>query len=94
MKKRANIFVSGRVQGVFFRDYTRKWASSLSLTGWVRNLNDGRVEVMVEGEKERIEELIERLREGSPMAEVKDVETEWQEFKGEFSDFRITWAGL
>jgi len=51
MKGRAHIFVSGWVQGVFFRDQTQKWAVSLQITGWVRNLKDGRVEVIAEGEK-------------------------------------------
>ncbi|MBW1933376.1 MAG: acylphosphatase, partial [Deltaproteobacteria bacterium] len=51
MEARAHIFVSGRVQGVFFRDHTQRWASSLHLRGWVRNLRDGRVEVLVEGNK-------------------------------------------
>ncbi|MFQ6108200.1 MAG: acylphosphatase [Candidatus Aminicenantales bacterium] len=92
MDARAHIFVSGRVQGVFFRDHTRRWASSLRLTGWVRNLWDGRVEVLVEGKKERIESLISRLREGPPMAYVEKVEVNWEEYKDEFNDFRITWA--
>lgn len=92
MDARAHIFVSGRVQGVFFRDHTRRWASSFRLTGWVRNLWDGRVEVLVEGKKERIESLISRLREGPPMAHVEKVEVNWEEYKDEFNDFRITWA--
>jgi acylphosphatase len=91
MKARVHIFVSGRVQGVFFRDHTRRWASSLGLSGWVRNLVDGRVEVMAEGEKEKIEDLIGKLREGTPQSWVEDVETEWTEHKGEFSGFNITW---
>ena len=92
MKARADIFVSGLVQGVFFRDNTRRWASTLQLTGWVRNLLDGRVEVLVEGEKQRIERLISLLKEGPPMAQVESVEVSWEEYKGEFTDFRITWA--
>jgi acylphosphatase len=91
MEKRAHIFVSGRVQGVFFRDHTQRWASSLGLSGWVRNLYDSRVEVVVEGEKEKIEGLIAKLKQGPPMADVTDVEVTWQESKGEFEGFRITW---
>lgn len=94
MKARAHIFVSGRVQGVFFRDHTRKWASSLGLVGWVRNVSDGRVEVTVEGEKDQIEDLIGRLKEGPPMATVEDVDVDWKDYKGEFTDFRITWSGI
>lgn len=92
MNARAHIFVSGRVQGVFFRDHTRRWASSLDLTGWVRNTMDGRVEVLAEGDKDRIENLISRLKEGPPMAHVENVEVDWEEYRGEFIDFRITWA--
>jgi acylphosphatase len=92
MNSRAHILVSGRVQGVFFRDNTRRWASSLHLKGWVRNLTDGRVEVLAEGDKDKIEALIARLREGPPMAYVENVEVNWKEYKGEFTDFRITWA--
>ncbi|MGD8538869.1 MAG: acylphosphatase [Candidatus Aminicenantes bacterium] len=91
MEKRAHIFVSGRVQGVFFRDHTQRWASTLGLSGWVRNLYDGRVEAVVEGEGENIEELIAKLRQGPPMADVTKVETNWENFKGEFEGFRITW---
>lgn len=81
--------ISGRVQGVFFRDNTRRWASSLGLSGWVRNLPDGRVEALVEGEKEKIQSLEGRLREGPPMSRVENVHTEWHEYSGEFSVFSI-----
>jgi acylphosphatase len=91
MKARAHVIVSGRVQGVFFRDHTRRWADSLGLLGWVKNLWDGRVEVLVEGEKASIESLIAQLRQGPPLAQVKNVEVTWEEFKDEFCDFRMTW---
>jgi acylphosphatase len=91
MKARAHIVVSGRVQGVFFRDHTRRWAGSLGLTGWVRNLWDGRVEVLTEGEKDRIETLISRLKQGPPLAQVEDVNVTWEEFLDEFVDFLIAW---
>jgi len=92
MKARARITVSGRVQGVFFRDHTRRWASSLGLTGWVKNLRDGRVEALAEGERENIEDLISRLREGPPLSQVQDVEVTWDECRDEFKDFRVTWS--
>ena len=89
MKARARIWISGRVQGVFYRDHTRRWASSLGLSGWVRNLPDGRVEALVEGERVEIQNLERRLREGPPLSQVEDVHTEWEEYTGEFFDFRI-----
>jgi acylphosphatase len=92
MKARAHIFVSGRVQGVFFRDHTRRWASSLGLTGWVKNVRDGRVEVLAEGEKSEIDDLISRLQEGPPSALVESVDVDWEEEKGEFADFRVVWG--
>jgi len=93
MKARAHILVSGRVQGVFFRDSTKRWAGSLGVTGWVKNLRDGRVEAVAEGDEEDIKKLISRMREGPPMAEVKEVDVTWEEYKGEFEDFRIAWSG-
>lgn len=89
MKARAHMWVSGRVQGVFYRDNTRRWASSLGLSGWVRNLPDGRVEVSVEGEKDKIESLERKLMEGPPLSHVERVITEWEDYKGEYSGFHI-----
>ena len=91
MEARVHIFVYGRVQGVFFRSHTQKWASSFGLTGWVRNVEDGRVETLVEGNKEKIESLIDKLNQGPPQAMVRDLDVSWDEFKGEFDDFQITW---
>jgi acylphosphatase len=90
MESRAHIFVSGRVQGVCYRDFTQKWASSLHLTGWVKNLYDGRVEAVVEGEKEKIETLINKLKEGPSLSRVENTELIWEEYTGEYKDFRIT----
>lgn len=91
MKAKVHIFVSGRVQGVFFRDHTQKWASSLGLTGWVKNLYDGRVEAVIEGDREKVESLIQKIKEGPPLAQVSDVEEHWGEFQDHYSDFKITW---
>jgi acylphosphatase len=91
MLTRAHIFVSGRVQGVFFRDHTQRWAAPLGLTGWVRNVMGGRVEIMVEGPKDKIQSLLGRLKQGPPLARVDCLEVEWEDHLGEFEDFRITW---
>jgi acylphosphatase len=89
MKARIHIFVSGIAQGVFFRRHTLEKAKSLDLKGWVRNLEDGRVEAVFEGEKEKIEEMIEWAKIGPRLAKVEEVEIQWEDFKNEFKDFQI-----
>lgn len=84
---RVHIFVSGLVQGVFFRDSTRQKAEELGLTGWVRNLSDGRVEIVAEGEK--TEELVSWVREGPSVARVDKVDLEYMDYVGEFNSFGI-----
>ena len=88
-RKRAHLFVSGLVQGVFFRDHTRRWATSLGLTGWVRNLDDGRVEALAEGPEADLRTFIAHLRQGPPRARVEDVQVEWGLWQGEFKDFNV-----
>jgi acylphosphatase len=78
MKARAHVFVSGFVQGVFFRHEVRRNATRHGVTGWVRNLRDGRVEAVFEGEKKAVEEMIEFCRQGPPSATVKNVEVCWE----------------
>lgn len=86
---RVHIFVSGRVQGVFFRENTRKRAKKLGITGWVRNLPDGRVEAVFEGEKSKVEELINRTKKGPMFAKIDGVEIILEEYKEEFDNFEI-----
>jgi len=86
--KRAHVFVSGRVQGVWFRASTRDKAEELSLKGWVRNLPDGRVEAVFEGDERAVEEMVEWCRHGPPMARVDTVDIEYEKPQGERS-FRI-----
>jgi len=86
---RAHIFVSGRVQGVFFRENTRKRAEKLGIKGWVRNLPDGRVEAVFEGEEQAVKEIIKWAQKGPIWAKVEEVEVKWEEYKGEFNDFQI-----
>jgi acylphosphatase len=89
-KVRAHVYISGRVQGVFFRYETKKEAKKRNVKGWVRNLPDGRVEAVFEGEKEDVERLIEFCHRGPPLARVEKVEVFWEEYKGEFEDFKLT----
>lgn len=83
------LFISGIVQGVFFRENTRQIAQELGITGWVKNLPDGRVEIVAEGEKEKIQDLIEWAKVGPQFAKVEKVETFWEEFQNEFNSFEI-----
>lgn len=89
LKARAHIFVSGRVQGVFFRQETQEAALKLKVTGWVRNTNDDRVEALIEGEKENVERVVEFCKRGPLYAHVTEVEVTWEDYAGEFENFRI-----
>ncbi len=89
MNLRVHIFVSGKVQGVFLRSNTRNKAIELGLGGWVRNLDDGRVEAVFEGEKEKVGKMIEWVRKGPEYARVEDIEIIPEECKGEFNGFAI-----
>ena len=86
---RAHIFISGRVQGIFFRQNTQKKAQKLGVTGWVKNLSDGRVEIVCEGEKEKVEEIVKWAKRGPILAKVNGLDVEWQEYRGEFNNFEI-----
>ena len=88
-KARLRAIVKGLVQGVGFRFFVEDRAYELGLTGYVRNLPDGTVEVVAEGEEEALKVLLEHLWRGPRLARVRDVEAEWGEATGEFRDFRI-----
>ncbi|TMA31965.1 MAG: acylphosphatase [Deltaproteobacteria bacterium] len=87
---RAELVISGRVQGVFYRASAQQEAQRLGLHGEIRNLPGGEVEAIVEGEKSRIDEFIAWCRRGPPSAEVEDVRVRWSEPRGEFRTFRVT----
>jgi acylphosphatase len=92
LKMRAHVYVRGRVQGVFFRSETQHKALRHGVTGWVRNLPDGRVEAVFEGEKENVEKLIEFCRRGPPGARVTKVDVSWETYTGEFKTFKIRYG--
>ncbi len=79
MKARAHLYISGRVQGVYYRAFTQEVAISLGLNGWVRNLHDGRVEAVLEGEKSLIQKAVEKCRQGPPYSNVSDIDISWDE---------------
>ena len=83
------VIVSGRVQGVFFRAFASKQAEELGLTGYVRNLPGGTVEVQAEGERRQLEKLIGYLKVGPPMAKVERVITDWSEYTGSYPSFNV-----
>jgi acylphosphatase len=89
MNSRVHVFVSGKVQGVFFRSSTKNMAEKLGLYGWVRNLADGRLEAIFEGNKEAVEKMVVWCRKGPESARVTGIEIIWEEFKGEFKDFLL-----
>jgi acylphosphatase len=86
---RAHVFVSGKVQGVYYRASTRDAAREKGVEGWVRNLDDGRVEAVFEGEEDAVKAMVEWCHKGSRRAEVEDVEVEWEDATGEFDGFEV-----
>ncbi len=88
-KVRAHVFITGRVQGVFFRYKTRNEAKKHDVTGWVRNLSDGRVEAVFEGNKEDVGKLIDFAGKGPSGAKVLDLNVKWQDYSGKFNDFEV-----
>lgn len=86
---RMRAIIHGRVQGVFFRDFTRTHAMRLSLLGYVRNLWNGSVEVVAEGDREALESLLKQLHIGPSSAWVEKIDLGWSEPSGEFSSFEV-----
>jgi acylphosphatase len=86
---RAHLFIDGRVQGVFYRAFTRDIAHRLRLGGWSRNLGDGRVEAVFEGEKKAVEEAIRECNAGPPGARVTNIDIEWEPYSGDEPGFSV-----
>ena len=89
-KRRAHVWITGRVQGVFYRAYTRDAAQLLRVTGWVRNLPGGSVEAVFEGDADQVEKMIEWCYEGSPLSRVDRVEVVDEAYTGDFDGLMIT----
>ena len=88
---RAHLFISGWVQGVFYRAFTRDLAQSLGLSGWVKNLRDGRVEALFEGRKDLIEKAVATCNAGPPGARVSHIDLLWEKYIGDLKGFLITY---
>jgi acylphosphatase len=89
-KVRAHVFISGIVQGVFFRQKTKQQAENRDVLGWVRNLYDGRVEAVFEGEEEDVKALVDFCRKGPRGAVITNVDVAFERFAGEFRNFKVT----
>jgi acylphosphatase len=86
---RVHLFIEGRVQGVFYRAFTRSVAMKLGLNGWVRNLYDGRVEAVFEGERGLIEKALLECRKGPPGSHVRDLNAAWEDYSGDLRGFEV-----
>lgn len=87
--QRIRLFVTGKVQGVFFRQALKVMAKKNDVNGWVKNLKDGRVEAVLEGDEEKVSRLVEWAHGGPANARVEDVEIRNEKFTGEFSKFDV-----
>lgn len=90
--KRIHVYVSGRVQGVFFRAETERAARALNLAGWVRNLDDGRVEALFEGDDLSADQMLSWCHSGPPHARVESVESGEEPFAGNLTGFTIRYS--
>jgi len=88
-KVQKHIYLSGRVQGVGFRAFTQRQASVLDIKGWVKNLTDGRVEAVIQGEKTKVKQMIQKLKSGPSYAQVDNIEIKDQNLD-QFNSFDIT----
>jgi acylphosphatase len=88
-KVRARAVIEGRVQGVFFRYDTQEMALQLGLKGWVKNRRDGCVEAVFEGNKDKVDQIIQWCHRGPSEARVTNVHLNWEDYTGEFEDFAI-----
>ncbi len=89
---RVRVRISGRVQGVCFRMETQRAASRIGVLGWVRNMRDGRVEAVFEGEAQRVDEILKWCEKGPPLALVNRLEVFKEDYTGEYSDFTIRYT--
>ena len=88
-KIRAHLFIQGKVQGVYFRQNTMIVAARYGATGWVRNLKDGRVEVILEGDEMDVGKVTEWCRVGPAKAIVNDIVIRYESYTGEFQEFKV-----
>ena len=85
------MIIEGRVQGVFFRHHTQEVAFRLDLKGWVKNRRDGSVEALFEGDKKKVDQIIQWCHRGPSEARVMNVQTTWENYTGEFEIFSVSY---
>ncbi|MFZ0390304.1 MAG: acylphosphatase, partial [Calditrichia bacterium] len=83
------VCISGRVQGVGFRHFAYRKANRYQLKGYVKNLPDGRVEVLAEGDKNKLEQFLSELKSGPGFADVENLDIQWREYEGNYQEFSI-----
>lgn len=88
-KERLYCLISGLVQGVSYRFFARKYANLLNITGYAKNLWDGKVEVVAEGEKENLLKFLEVLKKGPSLSQVKKVDATWENYTGKHQGFSV-----
>ncbi len=89
MKKALKLIVQGTVQGIFFRQFVKEHADDLKLRGFVRNLEDGDVEIIVEGESDRIGQLLQLVQKGPKHSQIRNVQVSERKWSGDFNEFKI-----
>jgi acylphosphatase len=90
MHNQIHILISGDVHGVGFRQFVRHWARKIGgINGWVRNLDDGRVEVVMQGDQKKADQLIRLIKKGPPLSNVKNVTMQNEEMSEEYRDFIV-----
>lgn len=88
-QKRIHVFYSGRVQGVGFRYTAQDIAMGMDLTGWAKNLLDGRVEVVIEGDEKKLKEFLDKISKGHLGSYIRDADVSWEKSENEFDSFNI-----
>lgn len=89
MQKKIEVIIKGRVQMVMFRDFAKRKAKALGLIGTVQNLEDGSVQVVAQGDEEKLNKFIELLKKGPTFAKVSDINVKWGQIEEKFTDFKI-----
>ena len=88
MKKSIRLFITGSVQGIFFRQFVKDKADKFGVKGYVRNLEDGRVEIFIEGNKDNVEQMLNLCKQGPQHAQIRNIEEKPESFQ-DFKEFKI-----